>query len=279
MFGREMRIPLDVMAGGAEDNECSYTDFVTDLERIYRMHRDIRQNREVAQRRQKDAYDKGVKHTVYQPGDLVLRYTPQLKLGEGSKFHRQWQGPYEIVKQVTEVTYLVKKVQGHSRRSRVVHFNNLRFYQKRQEPAEGETADFTRSAEAVEMDAKEVEDKLDTPTMPSDNELDEPCNSDIFQVSDQDGSKVGVDMQAANSDVDTPPVKNDTSPEGMDESEVDVSDEIGDSNHELEEGGATYQSQRPVQMRTPPDRYGEWVLSCIQEIVARLQTLEAKKNM
>ena len=28
MFGREMRIPLDVTAGGAEDNECFYTDFV-----------------------------------------------------------------------------------------------------------------------------------------------------------------------------------------------------------------------------------------------------------
>ena len=28
MFGREMRIPLDVIVGGAEDNECSYTDFV-----------------------------------------------------------------------------------------------------------------------------------------------------------------------------------------------------------------------------------------------------------
>ena len=28
IFGREMRIPLDVMVGGAEDNECSYTDFV-----------------------------------------------------------------------------------------------------------------------------------------------------------------------------------------------------------------------------------------------------------
>ena len=28
MFGREMRIRLDVMVGGAEDNECSYTDFV-----------------------------------------------------------------------------------------------------------------------------------------------------------------------------------------------------------------------------------------------------------
>ena len=32
MFGREMRIPSYVLVGGAEDNECSYTDFVTDLE-------------------------------------------------------------------------------------------------------------------------------------------------------------------------------------------------------------------------------------------------------
>ena len=89
MFSREMRIPLDV--GGAEDNECSFTDFVTDLEEdLQTSYRDVRQNLEVAQRRQKDAYDKGVKHTVYQPGDLVLRYTPQLNSGEGSEFHKQW---------------------------------------------------------------------------------------------------------------------------------------------------------------------------------------------
>ena len=65
----------------------------------------------------------------------------------------------------------------------------------------------------------------------------------------------------------------------MNESEVDASDLRDDGNHEVEEGGATYQSQRPVRVKRPPDRYGEWVLSSIQEIVARLQTLEAKQNM
>ena len=88
--------------------------------------------------------------------------------------------------------------------------------------------------------------------MPSDNDLHQPCDSDIFQVSDQGGSEVGVDMQAANSDVDTPHVKNDTPPEGMNESEVDASDLRDDGNHEVEEGGATYQSQRPVRVRRPP---------------------------
>lgn len=35
---------------------------------------------------QKDAYDKGVKHTVFPTGDLVLHYTPQLKPGEAGSF-------------------------------------------------------------------------------------------------------------------------------------------------------------------------------------------------
>ena len=38
------------------------------------------------------------------------------------------------------------------------------------------------------MDPKEVEDELDTPTIPSDNELHQPCDSYIFQVGDQGGS-------------------------------------------------------------------------------------------
>ena len=63
------------------------------------------------------------------------------------------------------------------------------------------------------------------------------------------------------------------------ESGVDSLDQRDDGNHKVEEGGATYQSHRPVPVRRPPDRYGEWVLSSIQEIVAHLQTLEAKQNM
>ena len=36
MFDREMRIPLDVMVGGAEDNECSHTDF--DAVELHKLH-------------------------------------------------------------------------------------------------------------------------------------------------------------------------------------------------------------------------------------------------
>lgn len=141
MFGREMRIPLDVMMGsGPMGNESSYSEFVADLQgSLEAAYRDVRQNLKVAQHRQKDAYDKGVRHMVFQAGDLVLRYDPQLKPGEANKFHRQWERPYEIVERATDVTYRVKKVRGHSRKSQVVHFNNLRLYKRRQEGSMEET--------------------------------------------------------------------------------------------------------------------------------------------
>ena len=120
--------------GRAEDDERNYSEFVSDLQSsLENAYRDVRESLQVAQRRQKDGYDKGVKHMVFQTGDLVLRYTPQLKPGEANKFHRQWEGPFEVVERVTDVTYRVKKVRGHSRRSQVVHFNNLRLYQRRRE--------------------------------------------------------------------------------------------------------------------------------------------------
>jgi len=113
-------------------NTSSYSEFVADLQGgLEAAYRDVRQNLKVAQRRQKDAYDKGVRHMVFEAGDLVLRYDPQLKPGEANQFHRQWEGPYEIVERVTNVTYRVKKAKGRSRKSQVVH--NLRFYGRRQE--------------------------------------------------------------------------------------------------------------------------------------------------
>ena len=126
-----MRLPLDLMMGDANESESSYTEFVVDLhEKLVQAHQDVREKLKLAQRRQKDAFDKGVKYTVYQPGDLVLRFSPKLKPGELNKFHRNWEGPYKIVERVSQVTYRLRSMDRHSRRSSVVHFNNLRLYKR-----------------------------------------------------------------------------------------------------------------------------------------------------
>ena len=69
--------------GRAKVNERNYSEFVS-------AYRDMRESLQAARCRQKDCYDMGVKHMVFQTGDLALRYTPQLKPGEANKFHRQW---------------------------------------------------------------------------------------------------------------------------------------------------------------------------------------------
>ena len=134
MFGREMRIPLDVMMAEETDAEpdCMYTDFVSDLrDNLVSAFRNVRNHLAAAQKRQKDSFDKGVKHTLYNEGDLVLKTDPQLKLDEASKFHRNWAGPYRILERISEVTYKICKEGDSPRRSKVVHFNNLKLHQRK----------------------------------------------------------------------------------------------------------------------------------------------------
>ena len=97
-------------------DERNYSEFVSDIQSsLETAYRDMRESLRAAQLRQKNCYDKGVKHMVFQTG-------------EANKFHRQWEGPFEVVERITDVTYLVKKVRGCSRSSQAVHFNNLRLY-------------------------------------------------------------------------------------------------------------------------------------------------------
>ena len=56
---------------------------------------------------------------------------------------------YEIVERVTDVTYRVQKARGHSRKSQVVHFNNLWLYKRGQEGQEGSIKE-TGSRKAVD---------------------------------------------------------------------------------------------------------------------------------
>ena len=233
-----------------------------------------------------DAYDKGVKHTVYQAGDLVLRYTPQLKPGEAGKFHRQWQGPFRIVKQVTEVTYLVKKVRGRSRRSKVVHFNNLRLYRRRpEEGGESATAEVTRKPD--EMRETSTADGL----MSHDGEEMEVAGSDSEQDSQdpevpEDGEYQscytgGVQPGTADTDADSDHVdaqRDDVSRQERKYEETLPGSPTNSDDEAVEEQEATPQS-RPVRVRRPPDRYGEWVLNSLQQITTRLQLLEDKQTM
>ena len=91
MYGREIKLPLDLMVGVPDEEEYNvYGDFAGKLKRkLTEAFRDVRDNLHTAQYRQKDYNDRGMKGYSYQPGDEVFLYNPAMKPGEAAKFHRQ----------------------------------------------------------------------------------------------------------------------------------------------------------------------------------------------
>lgn len=277
-----MRIPLDVMMGRAEVDERNYSEFVSDLQStLETAYRDVRESLRAAQRRQKDCYDKGVKLMVFQTGDLVLRYTPQLKPGEANTFHRQWEGPFEVVERVTDVAYLVKKVRGRSRRSQVVHFNNLRLYQRGQEAQVGKPV--AGGCVYAPQGGSEESERV----APAGGEV-EPVESNSFDGGTED-EFIGLRLQKSFFDdvadvqdesgyrsclADTASVREFEQGSGCDQEEQMPDTEEGklsedvqndhvsveekrEEEHKVEQEQPVGQSPRPVRVRRSPDRYGE----------------------
>ena len=262
VFGREMRLPLDVMMGDANDSESTYTEFVVDLrEKLVQAHQDVKEKLKVAQRRQKDAFDKGVKYTVYQPGDLVLRFSPELKPGEPNKFHRNWEGPYEIVERVSEVTYRLRSMDRRSRRSSVVHFNNLRLYKRapgvssqRKEPVDsGRHNGDTLVDVSGQISVSGSEQNVSEAESPGDQT---PAGNHQETVVIEDESslpRVSIEERMESS-----PRPSDELPLSGQPSDASSSSCCLEDTDSLLSG-----TLRPSRLRKPPDRYGDWVVNSV----------------
>ena len=204
------------------------------------------------------------------------------------------------MERVTDVTYRLKKVRGHSRKSQVVHFKNLRLYERKQEGSMEETGSKeavdvpvggngigeqvkTASEEVVSMEpdiatsgteeevvwvAARSEGYNEVVDMPDESASGDPSylgeSASDREVEQGPGSDHPVDIPAA---------------EGgglLDDAQGCCRNGGENKEHEqeVEEEQPIGQSQRPARIRRPPDRYGEWILNSLQEIIYRLKMLE-----
>ena len=131
MFGREVRLPVDIMFGGETALGESPAEFVSSLRsRLNGAYEIAREYWKGAQKRQKDHYDRKVTGGRYKPGDMVWLYCPAISPGRAKKFHSAWKGPYKVLKAISDVVYRIQHVSQSSDRRRrhrlVVHFNRLK---------------------------------------------------------------------------------------------------------------------------------------------------------
>ncbi len=130
MFGRELRTPVDLVFGSPPEPEIAggpELDYFRRLkERLSTVHQLAREVLEDAGARQKRAYDNRAHGPILRPGDRVWVFCPQRKRGLSPKLTHHWQGPGEILDQISEVVFRVR-MPGRGRRV-VLHKDRLAPY-------------------------------------------------------------------------------------------------------------------------------------------------------
>ena len=126
MFGRQARIPIDVMFGSSPVVANSPSTYASTLQKSLTLAYDqVRDKMNTTFQRQKQFYDKKVHGKSFSVGDLVWLYSPAVPSGQAKKLYHPWAGPYEVVKKLSDATYHI--VNTNSRRQRfVVHFDRLK---------------------------------------------------------------------------------------------------------------------------------------------------------
>ena len=127
MFGRQVRMPIDVMYGSPNmPQPTSVPQYVLTLrEDLVAAYKRVREQMHQKLHRQKEIYDKRAHGEPYRVGDLVWLHDPVVPRGQSRKFHCSWSGPFKIVTKISEVVYRLQSMQGHRKRL-VVHFDRLK---------------------------------------------------------------------------------------------------------------------------------------------------------
>ena len=126
LYGREARLPIDLMYGTKRPSPQSVHEYASHLKQSLKdAYSAVRQQLNQAHARQKQYYDRKVHGEPYKKGDLVWLHNPTVPPGQSAKLMHPWTGPYRIVERLSEVDYRIQELFGKKTPS-VVHFDRLK---------------------------------------------------------------------------------------------------------------------------------------------------------
>jgi len=129
MLGREVALPVDIVLGrppGERDSQLS-SDYVQDLnDKLEAVHQVARNKIKIRSDHQKKHYDLRVHGQKYDRGQFVWLHNPVRKVGISPKLVRSWEGPFLVVKRLSDVTYRIQL--NAKSKMKVVHFDRLKPY-------------------------------------------------------------------------------------------------------------------------------------------------------
>jgi len=133
-FERDLNLLLDLLRGSPPSNENSENseDYVRNLrKKLDEIHQEIRNQMEMKSSRIKWRYDRKARDCSFEQGQKVWFYNPRRKEGKTPKLQRDWEGPYVVVRKLSDVVYCIRHSNRH--KNMVVHSDRLASFYERGE--------------------------------------------------------------------------------------------------------------------------------------------------
>ncbi|GFY26680.1 retrovirus-related Pol polyprotein from transposon 412 [Trichonephila clavipes] len=126
-FGRNLRLPCDLLFGRPPDTPSSPEEYVQNLQaRFEDVHHLARERINLRTEKMKTRYDTKATGHQFKEGDKVWFYNPTRRKGLSPKLQSHWDGPYTILKIINDVVIRIRK--STNSKPRVVHYDRLAPY-------------------------------------------------------------------------------------------------------------------------------------------------------
>ncbi|GFX74189.1 retrovirus-related Pol polyprotein from transposon 412 [Trichonephila clavipes] len=127
LFGRDLRLPCDLLFGRPPDTPSSSEEYVQNLQaRFEDVHNLARERINLRTEKMKTRYDTKATGHQFKEGDKVWFYNPTRRKGLSPKLPSHWDGPYTILKIINDVVIRIRK--STNSKPRVVHYDRLAPY-------------------------------------------------------------------------------------------------------------------------------------------------------
>jgi len=125
MFGREQRVPLDIVLGTPDRQKYAVSEYARILlNNMRRAHTHVREKLFKCNQRMKRDYDAKVNERQFSPGQMDWVLNPRIFRGRCPKWERRYQGPYLVLKKLNDVNYVIQKKLGQ--KPVIVHVDKLK---------------------------------------------------------------------------------------------------------------------------------------------------------
>ena len=180
MFGRQAKLPVDLMYGTPEPEALPPSQYAATLKAaMSEAYNKVRAKTARQLKHQSDVYNQKVHGKPYKVGDHVWVLFPQTPRGKSKKLYRPWSGPFVVVKKLSDVTYRVQEAKNRRRRL-VIHFNRLKPYrgkvtncqlpQRESQSSDVHTQDEEPKRHYFGSQLELADDESDTPILPAPSE-------------------------------------------------------------------------------------------------------------